>query len=132
MSKENTKVNIDSLVNSYKSNMETLAAASRMAGEAFKSISQLQSKYLKESFEEMGNVMKEIFLASGSKDTDTSKVSRSAAQKSWAKAVAHGNSVTQTLSESNTQILNLLKSKKNKEHCETETSCTVDKKTHKS
>lgn len=104
------EVSVDHLMDSYKKGVESIGAATQMATETLRALSQLQTRFVKESFEELGGVMKELVAA---QPQERVHLSQKAAQKGVARAIAHGNAITQAFSKSRGDMADLLKKKAN-------------------
>ncbi len=88
----------ESMLASQKKNMESITEASKMAADIMKNLSQLQQQYMKEAFENMSTMMKDM-------------MSHGATQEGWKKhtenlkkhlshAVDHGATVAAVISKS--------------------------------
>ncbi len=61
-------LNKEDMMKAHKKNMETLSEANKMAVEVMKSIATLQSQYIKKTFEDMSEVMKDFMKPDASKE----------------------------------------------------------------
>ena len=91
----------ESMMMSHRKNMEALTEANRMAVEVMKSITQLQSQYVKQTFEDFSSVMKDAGAHPPvSKEAMTNHAGHVKSQME--KAMSHGSNVAQTLANSQT------------------------------
>lgn len=97
----------EAMMRSHKKNMEALTEANKMAIEVMKSIAQLQSQYVKQTFEDMSLIMKEALSnAPASKEAVEKHSIHAKAQAE--KAFEHGSSITATLAKSQKEIFDLM------------------------
>lgn len=61
-------LNKEDMMKAHKRNMETLTEANKMAVEVMRSIATLQSQYIKKTFEDMSEVMKDVMKPDNSKE----------------------------------------------------------------
>lgn len=101
--------NIDkeSMMMSHRKNMEALTEANRMAVEVMKSIAQLQSQYVKQTFEDMTSIMKDAMAHPPASKEAVAK--HTGHVKSHVeKAVEHGSNIASTLAKSQKEIFDLM------------------------
>jgi len=85
----------------HRKNIEALTAANTMAAEVVKSISQLQTKFIKQAFDEMASYMREC--SQTLKPTDLSKKAEPL-RKQVDLMTDHSKNITDMLAQSNRQI----------------------------
>lgn len=97
----------ESMMMSHRKNMEALTEANRMAVEVMKSIAQLQSQYVKQTFEDFSSVMKETMAhPPASKEAMSNHAGH--VKSHVEKAMSHGSNVAQTLANSQKEIFDLM------------------------
>lgn len=97
----------ESMMMSHRKNMEALTEANRMAVEVMKSIAQLQSQYVKQTFEDMASAMKETMSHPPvSKDALSAHAGHVKAHVE--KAAKHGSTVASQISKSQKEIFDLM------------------------
>ena len=94
-------VSPEALMESYQKNMGAITTASKMAAEAFQTISQLQSRYMQESFDELGGVIKALV---SSPTAERVNVSQHALQEGVSRAMSHGNTLAQMFTKVGTDM----------------------------
>lgn len=94
-------LNREKLLEQHRKNLEALTNASNMAADVVKSISQLQTQFIKEAFEEMATFMREYThkMKAGNFEKPSKPVSDHVAQ--W---LDQSNKIANMLSQSNRQI----------------------------
>lgn len=100
------KIDKEAVMNSHRKNLDTLTEANKMAIEVMKSITQLQGQYIKKAFEDFSGIMKDTMGKVASKET-AEKHSQHVKDQ-IAKAMDHGSAITNTLSKSKKEILELM------------------------
>lgn len=97
----------ESMMMSHRKNMEALTEANRMAVEVMKSIAQLQSQYVKQTFEDMTAIMKDtIAHPPASKEAVAKHAGHMKSQVE--KAVDHGANVAGAIAKSQKEIFDLM------------------------
>ncbi|MBW8308936.1 MAG: phasin family protein [Candidatus Paracaedibacteraceae bacterium] len=97
----------ESMMMSHRKNMEALTEANRMAVEVMKSIAQLQSQYVKQTFDDMASVMKDAMAHPPvSKEAMTKHSDH--VKSHVEKAVGHSSNVASTLAKSQKEIFDLM------------------------
>lgn len=88
-----------------RKNIESLTEANKMAIEVLKSISQLQSQYIRETFEDMNEMMKDMIKIKTKEDWEkqTNKM-----KDGMEKATEHGKNLMSILSKSNHSIFDVM------------------------
>lgn len=94
-------VSPEALIASYQKNMGAITTASKMAAEAFQTISQLQSRYMQESFDELGGVIKTLVTSPA---TERVNVSQHALQEGVSRAMSHGSTLAQMFTKVGTDM----------------------------
>lgn len=100
----------EAIMRSHKKNMEALTEANKMAIEVMKSIAQLQSQYVKQTFEDMSLIMKDA-LAHPPASKEAAEKHSMHAKAQAEKAFEHGSSITATLAKSQKEIFDLMHSR---------------------
>jgi phasin family protein len=97
----------ESMMLSHRKNMEALTEANRMAVEVMKSIAQLQSHYVKQTFADIASIFKDM--------TTTAPLSKEALTKhtdyikhSTEKATVHGSTIASAIAKSQKEIFDLM------------------------
>lgn len=93
------KVDKKAIMESHKKNLEALNEASRMATKVMKSVAELQSQYVKKTFEDMNAMMKESMNANAKKNDLQKQTAQM--QEQWQKAMEHGNDVSKVMTKHN-------------------------------
>jgi len=101
------KIDKESMMMSHRKNMEALTEANRMAIEVMKSISQLQSQYVKQTFEDFSSVMKDA-MAHPPASKEALNAHAGHIKTHMEKAMNHGSTVAKTLSESHKGIFDIM------------------------
>ncbi|WP_010302780.1 phasin family protein [Candidatus Odyssella thessalonicensis] len=97
----------ESMMLSHRKNMEALTEANRMAIEVMKSITQLQSQYVKQTFEDMASIMKDSMAhPPASKEAVAKHANHVKSQVE--KAVSHSKNVAGTIANSQKEIFDLM------------------------
>ncbi|AIK96021.1 phasin family protein [Candidatus Odyssella acanthamoebae] len=97
----------ESMMMSHRKNMEALTEANRMAVEVMKSIAQLQSQYVKQTFDDMASIMKDamahppVSKEAVAKHTDHVK-------SHVEKVVGHSSNVAGAIAKSQKEIFDLM------------------------
>ena len=88
-----------------RKNMESLTEANKMAIEVLKSISKLQSQYIRQTFEDMNEMMKDMIKIKTKEDWEkqTDKM-----KDGMEKATEHGKNLMGILSQSNHSIFDVM------------------------
>jgi phasin family protein len=98
----------DVLMQQHRKNIEALSAANTMAAEVMKSISQLQTKFIKQAFDDMASYMRAC--TQNLKPTDLSQKAEPL-RKQVDRMTDHGKNVANLLAQSNRQIYNVFHSR---------------------
>ena len=97
----------ESMMMSHRKNMEALTEANRMAVEVMKSIAQLQSQYVKQTFDDMASIMKDAMAhPPASKEAMTKHTDHVKSQVE--RAVGHSNNVASSVAKSQKEIFDLM------------------------
>jgi phasin family protein len=97
----------ESMMMSHRKNMEALTEANRMAVEVMKSIAQLQSQYVKQTFEDMASIMKDTMAHPPvSKEAVSKHTGHVKSQVE--KAVGHGSNMAGAIAKSQKEIFDLM------------------------
>lgn len=102
----------EAMMNSHKKNMEALTEANRMAVEVMKSIAQLQTQYVKQTFEDMSSIMKDMFVHPPMSKESVEKQSDHLKNQTN-KAFEHGANISATLAKSQKEIFDIMHSRYN-------------------
>lgn len=97
----------EAMMSSHKKNMEALTEANKMAIEVMKSIAQLQTQYVKQTFEDMSSIMKDALAHPPASKEAVAKHSMHAKTQAE-KAFEHGSNITATLAKSQKEIFDLM------------------------
>lgn len=97
----------EAMMSSHKKNMEALTEANKMAIEVMKSIAQLQSQYVKQTFEDMTSIMRDTMGHQNSSKEILEKQSNHMKDQVQ-KAFDHGASITSTLAKSQREIFDIM------------------------
>lgn len=100
----------EAMMNSHKKNLEALTEANKMAVEVMKSITQLQSQYVKQTFEDMSSIMKDMLSNAPMSKESVSKHSIHLKDQAT-KAFEHTTNISATLAKSQKEIFDLMHSR---------------------
>lgn len=92
----------DAMMQSHRKNLDALTEANKMAVEVMKSITQLQSQYVKQTFEDFSKMMKSMGQ-SGEQANHGEAV-----KDQLSKAMEHGSAITNTLTKSQREIMEMM------------------------
>ena len=110
ISKKMPVLDKEAMMSSHKKNMEALTEANKMAVEVMKSIAQLQSQYVKQTFEDMKSIMQEV--KTHPKPSKEAIETHSYYMKDQIqKAFDHGTKITATLAKSQKEIFDTMHSR---------------------
>jgi hypothetical protein len=101
-------VDRDALMQQHRKNIEALTAANAMAAEVMKSIGSLQTKFIKQAFDEMACYMREC--TQNLKPADLSKKTEPL-RKQVDLMTDHGKNIANILAQSNRQIYDVFHSR---------------------
>ena len=109
-SKKAPKIDREAMMKSHRKNMEALTEANKTAIEVMKSIAQLLSQYVKQTFEDFATIMKDTFTqpANGKEAIDKHAEH---IKNQFNKALEHGTAITNTLSNSQKEIFDIMHSR---------------------
>lgn len=110
ISKKMPVIDKQAMMSSHKKNMEALTEANKMAIEVMKSIAQLQSQYVKQTFEDMTSIMRDT-LSHPKKSKDMVEKRSHHLKDQVQKAFDHGATITSTLAKSQKEIFDLMHSR---------------------
>lgn len=100
----------EAMMHSHKKNMEALTEANKMAIEVMKSIAQLQTQYVKQTFEDISSIMREtISNAPASKEMLDKQSQHTKTQVD--KAFEHSSNISAKLAKSQKEIFDLMHSR---------------------
>lgn len=97
----------ESLMKSHQQNIEALTEANRMAMDVMKSIATLQSQYIKQSFEDMSKIMREMMGQPFDKNADPKDLltkQSSVVKEQVSRAFEHSTNVTSLLAKSQREM----------------------------
>lgn len=97
----------DMMLQSHRKNLEALNEANKMAVEVMKSITQLQSQYVKQAFEDFAKIMKGMGSGGGESPRETGE----AVKTQLAKAMEHGSAITNTLTKGQREIMEMMQNR---------------------
>lgn len=97
----------ESMMISHRKNMEALTEANRMAVEVMKSITQLQSQYVKQTFEDFSSIMKDKTAHPPASKEAISAHSEHIKSR-MEKAANHGTNVASTIKNSQKEIFDIM------------------------
>ncbi len=109
------KVDREEVLNSHRKNLEALSEAQKMAFEVVKNIAQLQAQFVRQTFEEMNESMREIIHNPTSREKLSAHVDT--VKKTISKAVDHHSNLSDILLKSNLDVYKLVQ-KRFKDHAE--------------
>lgn len=109
-SKKMPEMDREAMIKSHRRNMEALTEANKTALEVMKSIAQLQSQYIKQTFEDFASIMKDS-IANPPAAKDAVEKHTSHAKDQFTRAWEHGNAITTTLAQSNKEIFDIMHSR---------------------
>lgn len=107
ISKKMPVLDKEAMMNSHKKNMEALAEANKMAVEVMKSIAQLQSQYVKQTFEDMTSLMRDT-MASPKPTKEAVEKHSNHVKDQVQKAFDHNATITATLAKSQKEIFDVM------------------------
>ncbi|WP_032112103.1 phasin family protein [Candidatus Paracaedibacter symbiosus] len=90
--------------------MEALTEANKMAIEVMKSIAQLQTQYVKQTFEDMSAIMRDVISHPPVSKEAIEKQSHHVKQQAD-KAFEHGSTISSTLAKSQKEIFDIMHSR---------------------
>lgn len=118
----------DAVMASHKKNLEALTEANKMAVEVMKSISQLQTQYIKQTFEDMSAIMQNITSASSSQATLAQHSQNVKDQLS--RIMDHGTNISNTMKNGQREILDIMHNRFSEGMNEANDMFAHKKKTH--
>lgn len=97
----------EAMMRSHKKNMEALTEANKMAIEVMKTIANMQSQYVKQTFEDISSIMRDALShPPASKEAVEKHSTHTKVQAE--KAFEHGSNITATLAKSQKEIFDLM------------------------
>ncbi len=103
------KLDHETMMQSHRKNLDALTEANKMAVEVMKSIAQLQSQYVKQTFEDFSSIMKDTVGKAASKDSFEKHGEH--VKDQIQKVMTHGTTITNTLAKSQKEIMDIMHSR---------------------
>ena len=100
------KIDREKLISHHKKNLEALSDAQKMAVEVIKNIAQLQTQFVRQTFEEMHTSMKEVMQNPRSKEKLTAHADN--VKKTLFKAVDHHANISEIVLKSHKDVYSLV------------------------
>ena len=100
------KVDREQILKSHRKNLEALSEAQKMAFEVIKNIAQLQAQFVRQTFEEMNESMREVIHNPTSREKLSAHVDT--VKKSMSKAIDHHSNLSDILLKSNLDVYKLV------------------------
>lgn len=98
------KVDREAMIENHRKNLEVMNDASKMAMEVLKSIAQLQSQYVKQTFEEMNSALREMMAAKKPETENQWESHASKIKEAMTKAFDHSASIANVVVKSHRDI----------------------------
>lgn len=100
----------EAMMKAHRKNMEALTEANKTAIEVMKSIAQLQSQYVKQTFEDFTAIMKDA-IANPPMSKEVIEKNSARIKEQFTKAWEHGSSITNTLAKSHKEIFEIMQNR---------------------
>ncbi len=100
------KIDREDMLNKHRKNLETLSDAQKMIMEVLKTITQLQSQFVRQSFDEIHESLREVMRNPTSQDKISIHADK--IKETMAKAVDHSSNIANVILKSNLDVYNLV------------------------
>lgn len=109
------QIDKETMMKSHKKNLDALNEANKMAVEVMKSITQLQSQYMKQAFEDFATMMKDFMGKANAKDAMKESVEKHShhVKNHVTRAMEHGANITNTLAKTQKEIFEIMHNRYN-------------------
>jgi phasin family protein len=101
----------DTVIGNHRNNLEAINDANKMAIEVMKSISTLQTQYIRQTFEDFNSMLRELSTTPPSPENWKNQASRM--KDSVSKAIDHSSNMANIVVKSNTDIYNQMQNRMN-------------------
>ena len=96
------QVDRDGMINNHRKNLESINDANKMAIEVMKSISNLQTQYIRQTFEDFNTMLRDMTSTPPSQEQWQNQSSR--LKEAMSKAIDHSSSIANIVVKSNADI----------------------------
>jgi phasin family protein len=103
------KIDKEAMMNSHRKNLDALSEANKRAMDVIKSISQLQSQYMKQAFDDFSSAMQDMMKIKGTNEAIEKHSSH--VKNHVSKAVEHGKNITTTLAKTQKEIFDIMRNR---------------------
>ena len=98
------KIDREAMMENHRKNLDAMNDANKMAMEVIKSIAQLQSQYVKQTFEEMNSALREMMSAKKPEVENQCETHASKIKEAMTKAIDHTASIANVVVKSHRDI----------------------------
>ena len=104
------EIDVDTMMNAYKKNLDTIHTANQVAADVMNSLNGLQNKFMQQTLEDMGAIMKKMIDTSNVfKPSETVKEYTKMNQDSWTKTINHGKDLAEMMAKTGSKVSDLLR-----------------------
>ncbi|MBL0941964.1 MAG: TIGR01841 family phasin [Alphaproteobacteria bacterium] len=103
---KNPGLEVNTLLESHRKNMQTIEAAQKAAAETLKELTQAQSQYARQTMEDLTGLMRHL-MASGNNLQEKLELQSKSLKANVEKAVSHNHAISGILNQSQSKVVNL-------------------------
>lgn len=103
---KNPGFEVNTLLESYRKNMQTIEAAQKAAAETLKDLTQAQSQYARKTMEDLTGLMRHL-MASGNNVQEKFELQSQSLKANVEKAISHNQEISGILNQSQDKVIKL-------------------------
>jgi phasin family protein len=103
---KNPGFEVNTLLESYRKNMQAIEAAQKATAETLKDLTQAQSQYARQTMEDVTGLMRHL-MASGNNVQEKLELHSQSLKANVEKAVSHNHAISGILNQSQAKVINL-------------------------